>query len=94
VTTVIRSGGSTSLPTQTGHADEFLTTDGTTASWAPVVAGGATGGGDDEAFYNNDTHITTDYTIPTGSNAGTFGPVTIDPGATVTVPPGSVWTIV
>lgn len=56
--------------------------------------GGATGGGTDKAFYENDLTITTSYTITTNKNAGTFGPVTINSGATVTVPSGSVWTIV
>jgi len=32
------------LPSQSGHAGEFLTTDGTTASWAPEAAGGITAG--------------------------------------------------
>lgn len=31
-------GGGGSLPSQTGHAGEFLTTDGTDASWATVYA--------------------------------------------------------
>lgn len=31
-----QSGGGGSLPDQSGHAGEFLTTDGSTASWAPV----------------------------------------------------------
>lgn len=55
---------------------------------------GARGGGSDEAFFENDATITTDYTITAGKNAGTFGPVTINSGATVTVPSGSVWTVI
>jgi hypothetical protein len=31
-----QGGGGGSLPDQTGHAGEFLTTNGTTASWSPV----------------------------------------------------------
>lgn len=53
-----------------------------------------TGGGTNKAFYLNDITITTNYTIPTGQNAGTFGPVTINSGITVTVPSGSYWSIV
>jgi hypothetical protein len=45
-------------------------------------------------FFENDLPVTGDYTIPTGKNAGTFGPVTIDTGVTVTVPDDSVWSIV
>ena len=59
-----------------------------------VNTGGATGGGTDKVFYENGTTVTTNYTIATGKNAGTFGPVTINSGITVTVPSGSVWTIV
>ena len=58
------------------------------------VGGAATGGGSDQIFIQNDQTITTNYTIPTGKNAGTFGPVTINSGVTVTVPSGSVWTVV
>ena len=57
-------------------------------------SGGATGGGTNQAFFLNDLTITNDYTVPDTKNAGTFGPVTINSGVTVTVPSGSVWTIV
>lgn len=57
-------------------------------------SGGATGGGTDQVFFNNDVTITTSYTIPTGKNSGTFGPITIASGATVTIPDDSVWSIV
>lgn len=62
-------------------------------SWGQL-GGGATGGGSDTIFILNGQTVTTSYTIPTGSNAGTFGPVSIATGVTVTVPTGSVWTIV
>ncbi len=58
------------------------------------VAGGASGGGADQIFYENGTNVTADYTITTGKNAMTAGPITIDAGVTVTVPSGSTWTIV
>jgi hypothetical protein len=83
-----------SLPDQTSHSGEYLTTDGTTASWTTVNAGGATGGGSDAVFWENDQTITTNYTITSGKNAGTFGAITIDSGVSVTVPTGSTWTIV
>jgi hypothetical protein len=43
-------------------------------------------------FYNN-TNIAENVTIKSGTNGGTFGPVTIDNGFTVTVESGSVWSI-
>lgn len=42
---------------------------------------------------NKDT-INTSFTLPTGYNAMSVGPITVDSGVTVTVPSGSVWTIV
>jgi hypothetical protein len=63
------------------------------ASWGSV-GGGATGGGSDDIFIENGQTVTTNYTLTTNKNAGTFGPITVDSGVTVTVPSGSVWTIV
>ena len=57
-------------------------------------SGGATGGGTDQIFFNNGQTVTTNYAIPSGKNSGTFGPVTVASGVTVTVPSGSVWTVV
>lgn len=56
--------------------------------------GGATGGGNDDAFYENTNTITSDYAITAGKNAMSAGPITVADGATITIPDGSVWTIV
>lgn len=56
--------------------------------------GGATGGGANQVFFENDQTVTNDYTIPGNKNAGTFGPITVDSGITVTVSSGAVWTVV
>jgi hypothetical protein len=61
--------------------------------WAPFAAG-AKGGGTDQIFYENGQDVTEDYTISSGSNAMTAGPVAIGSAVTVTVPAGSVWTVV
>lgn len=58
------------------------------------IGGGASGGGANQVFYENDTNVTTNYTITSGKNAMSAGPITLDTGVTVTVPTGSVWTIV
>jgi hypothetical protein len=55
---------------------------------------GATGGGTDRVFYENDQVVTTAYTITSGKNAMTAGPITINDGIAVTVPDGSTWTVV
>ena len=59
-----------------------------------TVGGGATGGGTDEIFIENGQTVTSNYTITTSKNAGTFGPITVNSGVTVTVPSGSTWSIV
>ena len=58
------------------------------------ISAGATGGGSDEIFYENSQTITTDYTITSGKNAMSAGPITINNGVSVTVPSGSTYTIV
>jgi hypothetical protein len=63
------------------------------SAWGSV-GGGATGGGSDEIFFENGQVVTTNYTITDGKNAGSFGPITINSGVTVTVGTGEVWTIV
>lgn len=45
-------------------------------------------------LYENDATISADYTITSGKNAMSAGPITVASGITVTVPSGSVWTIV
>jgi len=62
-------------------------------SWA-AAGGGAVGGGSNEIFWENDQTITQNYTITNGKNAGSFGPITIQSGVTVTVGAGETWTVV
>jgi hypothetical protein len=38
--------------------------------------------------------ISSNYSITSGNNALSAGPITVNSGVTVTVPSGSVWTIV
>jgi len=47
-----------------------------------------------QGLYENVNTISANYTITTGSNAMSAGPITINSGVTVTVPSGSTWTIV
>jgi hypothetical protein len=63
------------------------------SAWGSL-GGGATGGGGNQVFFENDQTVTVDYTIPSTKNAMTAGPVTIDTGITVTVDTGSTWTVV
>jgi hypothetical protein len=77
------------LPEQTGNAGKVLTTDGTDPSWVEAQANKTTFG-----LFENAALVTADYVISAGNNAISAGPITIDSGVTVTVPAGSVWTIV
>jgi hypothetical protein len=63
------------------------------SAWG-AIGGGATGGGTDSWALEHDNTVTTSYTISTGKNVVSAGPLTINSGATVTVPSGSTWVIV
>lgn len=58
------------------------------------IGGGATGGGSDDIFIENGQTVTADYTITTGKNAMSTGPVSINTDITVTIPTDSVWVII
>ena len=62
------------------------------AAWG-ALGGGATGGGSDTVFIENEDDVTTDYTITSGSNAMSVGPITVEAGVTVTVPTGNRWVV-
>jgi hypothetical protein len=96
-TTVLSSSNSGSAVTfSAGTKDVFLTL--AAAKTIQREADGsvydASGAGTDKIFFLNGLTVNTNYTIPTNYNAGTFGPVTVASGVTVTVPSGSVWTVV
>ena len=57
------------------------------------IGGGATGGGSDKVFVQNQAIVTTNYTLTTGFNAESVGPITINGGVTVTVPSGQRWVV-
>ena len=86
------------FPASTGSSGQLLSTDGTGVLSYVDAPSGATGGGSDKVIIENGTTITTNYTIGTsfGStcNAGSFGPITINAGVTLTIPSGSVYTVV
>jgi len=63
------------------------------SAWG-AVGGGATGGGSDQVFIENDQTVTTDYTISTNKNAVSAGTLTVNSGVTVTVPSGARWVVV
>ena len=54
------------------------------------IGGGASAGG---AIYENTDEITANYTITSGSNGFSVGPMTIASGVSVTVPSGQRWVV-
>jgi hypothetical protein len=81
------SGGATGATGPSGTNG----TNGATGATGP--SGGATGAGGDAIFWENDQNVTTNYTISTNKNAMSAGPITVNSGVIVTVPSGSVWTV-
>lgn len=73
---------------------DLTTFEGYNGSAWGSIGGGATGGGADQVFLENDNAVTVNYTLTTNKNAVSAGPVTINSGVTVTVPSGQSWVIV
>jgi len=96
---ILRAKGSTgNVGIGTSNPNATLTVAGTISALTDVYArgipAGATGGGTDAIFHLNGQTINNSYAIPVGNNAMTAGPITINAGVTVTIPNGSVWTVV
>lgn len=79
-----------------GTSGQVLTSGGSSGAitWATAAGGGATGGGSDEWALEHDNTITTTYTIATGKNVISAGPLSINAAATITVPANSFWVVV
>mgnify|MGYP003138991184 CR=1 FL=1 len=79
-----------------GTSGQVLTSGGASGavSWADAAGGGATGGGSDEWALEHDNTVTTSYTIGTGKNVISAGPLSINAAATITVPANSFWVVV
>ena len=78
-----------------GNNGQTLQSNGTDVVWADSAAG-ATGGnsGANKVFWENENTVTHSYSITANKNAGSFGPITINNGVTVTIPSTSNWTII
>ena len=79
------------LPDQTGNSGKYLTTDGSAASWAVLDTDANT---TTKGLYEMANTISANYSITSGNNAMSAGPITVASGVTVTVPTGSRWVIV
>ena len=67
--------------------DEF---EGYAASAWGSIGGGASAGG---AVYENSQLITANYTMTSGTNGHSVGPITVNSGVVVTIPSGSAWLV-
>ena len=85
---------STSGTTGFGTSGQVLTSQG--SSSAPIWSTPSGGGSNITAqgLWENANTISSNYTIGTGNNAQSAGPITVNTGVTVTVPTGSTWVIV
>ena len=79
------------LPAQSGNAGKYLTTNASTASWATLDTDANT---TTKGLYEHEHTIDADYSIASGSNAMSAGPITISGGYSITIPTGSTWVIV
>lgn len=61
------------------------------SAWGAIGGGGGASAGG--VIYENSTSISEDYTLTTGSNGFSVGPITIDAGFSVTVPSGQKWVV-
>lgn len=79
------------LPSADGTSGQFLSTNGSgTLSFASVSSPAQAGG----ALIVNTTTATTSYTVPSGSNAFSVGPITVASGVTVSVASGQRWVVI
>ena len=78
------------LPTQTSNSGKFLTTNGSAASWAVLDTDANT---TTKGLYEMKNVISANYSIASGNNAMSAGPITINSNISVTVPSGSTWVI-
>ena len=83
------AASATGLPSQTGNAGKYLTTDGTNANWGTIITPG--GGG---AISINNSVVSASYTIASGTNGFSVGPMTISSGYAVTVSSGQRWVVI
>jgi hypothetical protein len=81
------ANGGTGL-TAIGSAGTVLTSDGTNASW-----GASTGSVANGTMYENSLVVTSNYTLSSGKNAMSVGPIAVAGGVTVTIPSGQRWII-
>jgi len=79
------------LPGVDGSAGQLMTTDGSGNLSFTTVSSPAKASG---ALIVNTTTVGENYTVPTGSNAFSVGPITVSSGFAVTVSSGQRWVVI
>jgi hypothetical protein len=90
-TTASRPTGQTGLVRFNTDRNQFEGYNNTT--WSGI-GDQPVGGGTNRVFFENDIAMTANYTITSGKNAMSAGPITVNSGVVLTIPAGSVYTIV
>jgi len=78
------------LPSADGTSGQVIATDGSGNLSFTTAGGNSTTKG----LYEMANIISADYTVGSGNNAMSAGPITINSGVSVTIPSGSRWAIV
>jgi len=79
---------------QDGTSDQAWSSgDNVFQSWIASDANIAVDSITDKGLYEHANTISANYTITSGNNALTAGPITINTGVSVTVPTGSTWVV-
>jgi hypothetical protein len=92
---VLSGGTGTTTPSLVAGTNVTITGTWPNQTVAASGSGGGmpTGAGGDTVFYENGLSVTTTYSIPSSRGAMSTGPITIQTGATVTIPSDSRWVI-
>ena len=83
------AAGTTTFAVAPTTSSTFLGWNGSAFAWSAPAASASAGG----VIWENGVTVSASYTLTTGSNGFSVGPITISSGASVTVPSGQRWVV-